>query len=360
MADTILEQIAALKDADWAVREEAALTLGGARDSRAVIPLLDLLTDSDRAVREAASGALRAIGEPSVVPLGRCLQKGDLTLQESATSILSAIADHRVIDSLLDVLGSPDWIVRMHAAKAMGRIGDPRAVDTLMPLLQDAVKAVREEAAHALVQIGTASLPRLLAALEHDEWLVRLHAVEALGQLRAPESVEPLLRVMFNDSDSAVRIDAARALGEIGDPRAVDFLISALRDRDIRPKAIEALGKIGDRRAVPVLLTVLTGANKPPDTRPLYGCGDRYDEEMFAADAAVKALGDLKDISTIPALIAALQNTMVREGAAAALVSFGAPSVPPLVKVLRSERDENIVYHVKESLQQLGWRPHRM
>ena len=38
MADSVLEQIAALKDDDWAVREEAATALAGYRDARAVHP----------------------------------------------------------------------------------------------------------------------------------------------------------------------------------------------------------------------------------------------------------------------------------------------------------------------------------
>ena len=33
MADSVLEQIAALKDEDWAIREEAAATLGTFRDA---------------------------------------------------------------------------------------------------------------------------------------------------------------------------------------------------------------------------------------------------------------------------------------------------------------------------------------
>src|SRR5215211_4475057 len=64
MADSVAEQIAALKDDDWAIREEAAAALGAFRDPRAVEPLVSLLRDTDRAVREAAIGALRAIGEP--------------------------------------------------------------------------------------------------------------------------------------------------------------------------------------------------------------------------------------------------------------------------------------------------------
>jgi len=50
MADSVLEQIAALKDDDWAVREEAATALAAYRDARAVDPLVRVLRDEDRAV----------------------------------------------------------------------------------------------------------------------------------------------------------------------------------------------------------------------------------------------------------------------------------------------------------------------
>src|SRR5881409_1531382 len=131
MADSVAEQIAALKDEDWAIREEAASALGSCRDTRAVIPLVAALRDPDRAVRDAAIAALTAIGEASVPALAGCLADRDLTLQESAASILAVIADARVVDPLIASLDSPDWIVRMHAAKALGRIGDPKAVKPL-------------------------------------------------------------------------------------------------------------------------------------------------------------------------------------------------------------------------------------
>ena len=360
MADSLLEHITALRDADWAIREEAALALAEARDSRAVVALSALLKDADRAVREAAMQALRAIGGPSVVTLGACLRDTDLTVQESAASILSSIGDERVLIPFIEVLDSPDWIVRMHAAKGLGRIGDSRAVEPLMPLLQDKVKAVREEATQALAQIGEASLPYLHNALKHEDWLVRLHAVEALGKLKSGQSVEAILSVMFNDTDTAVRVDAARSLGEIGDPRAAKFLITVMRGEHLRPVAIEALGKIGDRCAVPVLLEVVKGTNRPPEGREVYGCGDRYsEEEMVTMGAAVKALALIKDEGSIPTLVGALQNTLVREEAAEALVAFGDRAIPALLQVMRRERDENIQYHVKQALAKVGWRANR-
>ena len=94
MADQVAEHIAALKDEDWAIREEAAVILGGLKDPRAVSPLVSILKDSDRSVREAAIEALTSIGAPSVVPLGACLTDRELSVQEAASSVLGCDSQH--------------------------------------------------------------------------------------------------------------------------------------------------------------------------------------------------------------------------------------------------------------------------
>src|SRR5205823_14579268 len=106
--------------------------------------------------------------------------------------------------------------------------------------------------------------------------------------------------------------DAARSLGEIGDRRAVEFLLLALDHLEIRPVAVEALGKIGDRRAVPALIAIVNGSGGPDTSRPLEGCGDRWDQEMVVMGLAVRALGTIRDEAAVPALVDALQNTVTR------------------------------------------------
>jgi HEAT repeat protein len=360
MADVVAEQIAALKDEDWVIREEAATMLGTFRDPRAVEPLVSVLRDGDRAVRDAAIGALLAIGEPAVTSLGACLSDPVLTVQELASSVLATLADARVLAPLVKALASPNWIVRMYAAKALGRIKDSEAVAPLVPLLQDKVKAVREETSTALAAIGEGALSSLLAALTHAEWLVRLHAVEALGKTRSPDAVNPLLSVLFNDQDRAVREDAVRALGQIGDARAVEFLMTAMKEAGVRPLAVEALGRIGDRRAVPVLINVLEGVDQPEVSRPIDGCGEHGDEEILALGAAARALGAIKDDAAIPSLMKALRYTVTRAEAADALTRFGGAVIAPLLAVLARESDDNIRYHVKDTLAKVGWRPSRI
>jgi HEAT repeat protein len=248
----------------------------------------------------------------------------------------------------------------MHAAKALGRIQDPGAVAPLVPLLQDKVKAVREETSTALAAIGEAALSSLLVALTHPEWLVRLHAVEALGKTRSPEAVDPLLSVLFNDRDKAVREDAVRAIGQIGDARAVEFLLTAMKEPGLRPLAIEALGRIGDRCAVPVLITVLEGVDRPEISRPTDGCGEHWDDEIPALGAAARALGAIRDEAAIPSLMKALRYTVTRTEAADALTRFGGAVIAPLLAVLARESDDNIRYHVKDTLAKVGWRAGRI
>jgi len=357
MTDPVAEQIAALKDEDWAIREEAAVLLGRLKDPRAVSPLISILRDSDRSVREAAVGALTSIGSPSVAALGSCLTDPDLSVQEAASAVLASIADSSVRDKLLEALRSQNWIVRMHAATALGRIQDPGSISSLVPLLQDKVKAVREEASSTLAAIGNSAIPALVESLAHQDWLVRLHAVEALGKTTSSDAVAPLLATAFNDTDSAVREDAVRALGTIGDSQAVEFLLTAVRkEPGLRTLAVEALGRIGDPRAVPALIDVVTGTNPPATTRTVTGCGDQWTEEVVTQAAAVRALGAIGDESALQTLTSALQSTFTRAEAAEALSRFGSKAVPWLLPLLTETEDENVRYHVKETLTSAGWR----
>jgi HEAT repeat protein len=132
-----------------------------------------------------------------------------------------------------------------------------------------------------------------------------------------------------------------------------------MREPAFRTLAVEALGRIGDRRAVPVLIEVVEGANPPAVSRPVAGCGDQWSEEIVTKGAAVRALALIGDEAAIPALVAALEPTYTRGEAAAALAKFGAKTIPLLIPLL-THQDDNLRYHVKETLALVGWRPNRL
>ena len=361
MPDKVAENIAALQDEDWGVREDAAIALGHARDARAVGPLIRVLRDSDHAVRTAATSALEHIGSPAVMELGACLRDPELSVQEAAASVLSSIADDRVLDPLISALLSPDWVVRMHAVKAVNRLGDGKAAGTLVLLLQDKVPAVRDEAVNALKSLGHASLGPLLESLKDADWRVRLRVTEALGEIGFPEAIPDLLHLLAHDPDTAIRQDAARALGKIGDPVAIDALIRAADDERLRNCVIEALGEIGDLRALGFLLSCVKTLNPGDYEGRVPLCeDDRYEHQLAPVGEAIRSLARLQATEAIPVLIEALQSTLVRKEAALALTAFGERAISPLVSRLREETDDNIRFYMKETLSRLGWNPNRV
>src|SRR5437879_8568549 len=153
MSDRVLEEIAALKDEDWALREEAATLLGDFRGPRAVGALVEAVHEKDRAVRDAATTALRKIGPAAAPALLAALQDPNSNVQEAAVAILKDVAAPEAVEPLIGCRTSKNWIMRMHAAKALGNLGDERAVRHLIPLLMDSVKAVRVDATDALDEI---------------------------------------------------------------------------------------------------------------------------------------------------------------------------------------------------------------
>jgi HEAT repeat protein len=361
MSDRVLEEIAALKDEDWALREDAATLLGEFCDPRAVAPLVEVLRDEDRAVRDAATGALRNIGQAAVPALIVALQDPNGNVQEIAVAVLKDLPDPRVVDPLIGCLTSRNWIVRMHAAKGLGLAGDPRAIAPLVSRLTDEVKAVRVDATDALVRIGRPALDGLLAALRHDAWVLRLHACEALGKIGAEEAVEPLCRAMLKDRDTAVRQDAAKALGGIGSPGALDALTAALTDLDVRAFAVEALGRLKDPRAVETLIDVVTGKGRPANVRKVAVCGvesgEMDIEEMEAQIFAISGLAELGDDRAIDPLIRALKDTRLRAAAASALGNMGLRVAAPLLAAMKTETDPNILFHARAIMSVVGWRP---
>jgi HEAT repeat protein len=133
-----------------------------------------------------------------------------------------------------------------------------------------------------------------------------------------------------------------------------------MKEVGLRPLAVEALGQIGDRRAVPVLINVLEGVDRPEASRLVAGCGDTWDEEMVTKGAAVRALGTIGDDSAIPSLLKALDHTVTRADAAVALVRFGSKVIAPLLTIMMQSSDENVRFHVKETLAKVGWRAGRL
>ncbi len=202
--------LAASSDADARTRYFAARALGEAYDANAMLRLQEMLADSDWLVRKAACVGLGAYGDGNRV---------------TSVSLAASINTSLLAKLITDANSHMDWI----AARAMARIG-PSSVAPLVEIVAGAGR-----------RLGP--------------------PVWALGELKAPEAVEPLDKLLANDKgDYDGRMRGVDALVKIGGEAAIGIVIRTLetaKNDNLRQAAAKALGRTKDPRALPALEAAL-------------------------------------------------------------------------------------------------------
>jgi len=123
-------------------------------------------------------------------------------------------------------------------------LGPELAVELLGMNLLFGNRRERYHASRGLVYAGATSVTVLTDALQSHQPLVRRRASEALRDLAAPESRNPL-KAALEDVDVNVRINAVRALARIGASQDRELLTSRASDpsQAVRRAIRDALGK---------------------------------------------------------------------------------------------------------------------
>ena len=117
----------------------------------------------------------------------------------------------------------------MTVVESLKKAGD---IHGLIRLLDCSDPDIQWKAADALGTMGECASGPLHTILHYPKMHVRLGAIEALGDIRSPDSVEPLVEKLNHDPENEVRWVAAISLGHIGDLRAVPALVETLKDPD--------------------------------------------------------------------------------------------------------------------------------
>lgn len=303
--------LATLAGADENEKKAAIEALGKLRDERAVAPLARILREDRRSLWEPAAAALAAIGAPSVAGLARALEDDNATLRRIVVGALVKIGDASAVQPLLTCVTDKDDKVR---GVAIGRFADLRessAVPLLCERLASELKRDRrgsQEAGacvKALGQIGSeAALESLAAALRFNGDEIPRLALEAFVKIGDP-SVPALIELLKVEKDKSpdwpgqsfecTRSLAVRGLGRLGASAgvAVPDLLGHLADKrpSVRKNVAVALGQIGDVSAVPALSEALA-----------------KDKEKAVRAAAATALGQIGDGSAMNALAEASEN----------------------------------------------------
>lgn len=285
----------------------------------------------------------RRLGKRAVESLIELLASPDTELRRRAALVLGELRDQRAVEPLIARLQDADSDVRWQAAESLGILGDPRAVQPLLQTLGDPEQAVRSEVVDALELIAAPeSIPPLIQTLLGDgPGPVRAAAAEALKRLKNPEAVPPLIQAL-KDGEAEVCRAAAEALGPMRDPRAVGPLLEAVADPSVpawvRYESCRSLEQLRDGRAVQPLLQLLA------------------DADDFLRKCAIHALGRLRDTEAVPPLLPALSDAAkeIREAVAIALGELKDARASEGLVTLLSDPDENVRVAASTALEQIN------
>jgi HEAT repeat protein len=367
-------------------KRSAATALGELGDSRAIEPLVEALKDPDENLRTLAGWSLRKLGWRPHSAEERAVYA--VALEDFEACVAEGAA---AVEPLIFALDGSNH-VRMDAAKALVKLADASAVAPLLKAYKDAQKRFRTANSsssrssksevdsamnaslavhHALLDLANqrvGDVALFLAALEDPDKEVQSLAASALGKLRDPRVVEPLIAFMRQSRDPWRRSVAAKALGDLNDSAAVKPLVDSLSDaskymRKDAAEALQALGwkpSTGEEKAVYAIARddfkacVREGAAA---VEPL--CAVLQDSDDDVRTAAVHGLGTIGHLGgrrVVAELIKRLQDNSpeVRKEAARALAPLkNAEALDPLIAALDDHVAE-VAWEAVGALRKLG------
>jgi len=374
----------ALTDPDDGIQVAAALSAGRLGDPTMRPLLLDLLRDSNPAVRQSAIGAFGLLGLEENVPLLLRMGEGDAgktwaapSLEERDMALLAlGIGARRGASGryasllrgfLAESSSNERRLLGPSAATSLALAGDPESLGQLAVVARDRDmgSALRARAYWAFRTTEASPYRSLvLDGLGDRDVEVRRAAALALGRLGAGDSagtIAALREALESDGDVAVRAFALLSLGEIGGPEArTELLHRIVRGKHLlRPWAAIGAGLLARRSADPEVGLVLARAlaeEKNRDTRAALALavglsrtlpgregvrrlvleGENTRERVFAAIAV--ALGeDEEGRATLRRAMREIPNPVVRASNGLALSVFrDLDDAPALVEILDS------------------------
>lgn len=192
MTDALFEQ---LKHPNPNMRNRAMLEIADTRDENTIPRLINILDDEDVVYRRAAVQALGVIGPDAVVPLIDLLLNSDnATIRASCAKVMAQVAVNHPeatfpsegIEGLRQAVNDLNPVVHIASVMALGEIGEP-AFDVLVDTLKTTDNVtVAVAIVNALGDSGNPKAVEILTNLSNDESIdtyVRESAVSALPRL---------------------------------------------------------------------------------------------------------------------------------------------------------------------------------
>jgi len=263
---TVPELLECLADEDTDVRVLACDALARLGAVGAVSAIFRLLGDVNTRVVQAATGAIQSLGSPETTALVlHAAESGNASVRRAAMRILAYFGHVDALPAFLRALSDDDARVREAALAGLALVGDARGHDGLVDAASSPESKTRSAAMRALGQCPTSNdriIATVLAGLTDDDAWVRYYSCQALGRLRAENTIGAIV-ALLDDQAGQVRVAAIEALSHFRSRAAVRALIQAAgaADLDVRRAALIGLGLLGLPEVLPTLQAAAESAD---------------------------------------------------------------------------------------------------
>jgi len=256
-----------------------------------------------------------------------------------AADLLSGMGEPAA-DPLIALMKDQDSIVRAYAAAALGGTKVERGVAPLTALLDDGDAYVRRTAVESLGRSGSLqAIPPLVATLQSRKELAG-SAARALGQIKHPDVIPPLMNALRDPASNTIAAAAAALAGQ-GVREAGEPLVRCFEDLPHCPyDAVgTALWKLNSDRAVDAWIAGLKKGSS------------WYPRTVCAAE-----LGKHRLEKGLPALEEALKDESreVRRAVVLALMEFRSKKTIPALRKALNDEDFEVRLYAKDALKKIG------
>jgi aminopeptidase N len=229
----------------------------------------------------------------------------DLADRADAVIALGKIKnDEEVVAALADTLRNDKaWGVRATAADTLGQLGGASASKQLLGALETTSEPwVRNRVVSALANFkDDAAVAAKLDSIAHEDksYRARAAALQALGRLKAPNTLAALNAAVAADSpDGFLRNAALRSMGPLGDDKAVPLLLqwsASGKPIDSRQAAISSLARLqkDNKDITKQIASYLNEPRFPVRMSSIFALGSRGDASAIPSLEALLNSGDL-------------------------------------------------------------------
>jgi len=172
---------------------------------------------------------------------------------------------------LVKLTGHETALIRLHAVEALGESGEISAIEQIHRCFGDEYAGVRFAACMAVMKLRDQSAKPLLRKLLDDPDLSVQAAAAAAMDVLGDKRYRRVMAKALKSDDATVRRNACLVIGRMGD-RDADVVVkqAALTDKDlsVRLQATEAMALLGNTRALKLMMNY---------------CRSAYDDERILA-----------------------------------------------------------------------------